>query len=82
MQNGNTASYTLFFFSRDSTYPKNNYYLPEYPDDKNREMLENVQNFYFLKSININELSTRERKDIVVNKEYLQITDYKRGYDG
>ena len=63
--------YTLFF-SRDSTYPKTTISLPEYPDDKNREMLENVQNFYFLKSININELSTRERKDIVVNKEYLQ----------
>ena len=63
--------YTLFF-SRDSTYPTTTISLPEYPDDKNREMLENVQNFYFLKSININELSTRERKDIVVNKEYLQ----------
>lgn len=63
--------YTLFF-SKDSTYPKTTISLPEYTDDKNREMLENVQNFYFLKSISINELSTSERKDIVVNKEYLQ----------
>lgn len=63
--------YTLFF-SKDSTYPKTTISLPEHTDDKNREMLENVQNFYFLKSISINELSTSERKDIVVNKEYLQ----------
>lgn len=63
--------YTLFF-SKDSTYPKTTINLPEHTDDKNREMLENVQNFYFLKSISINELSTSERKDIVVNKEYLQ----------
>lgn len=63
--------YTLFF-SKDSTYPKTTISLPEHTDDKNREMLENVQNFYFLKSISINELSASERKDIVVNKEYLQ----------
>ena len=47
--------YTLFF-SKDSTYPKTTISLPEHTDDKNREMLENVQNFYFLKSISINEL--------------------------
>ena len=63
--------YTLFF-SKDSTYPKTTISLPEHTDDKNREMLENIQNFYFLKSISINELSTSERKDIVVSKEYLQ----------
>lgn len=63
--------YTLFF-SKDSTYPKTTISLPEHTDDKNREMLENVQNFYFLKSISINELSISERKDVVVNKEYLQ----------
>lgn len=63
--------YTLFF-SEDGTFPATSINLPEYEDDKNKEALKNVQNFYFLYSIPLDDLSLEKRKDIVVDKEYLQ----------
>lgn len=64
--------YTMFFPGDNRAFPSTTVSLPEYTDDKNRETLENVQNFYFLTSISLDDLSIMERKDIVVGKEYLQ----------
>lgn len=63
--------YTMFF-SSDRTYPSTTINLPEFSDDKNKDTLSNTQNFYFLHSIALDELSTTERKDIKIDDEYLQ----------
>ena len=63
--------YALYFAS-DRRYPSTTIMLPEYSADKNKETLQDVSQFYFLHSIELSELTTSERKDIIVDDEYLQ----------
>ncbi len=58
--------------SKERKHPSMTINLPEFSLDKVRENIENVNNFYLLYSIELKELSTTIRKDIVVSKEYLQ----------
>lgn len=66
-----SALYSLFK-SSDRTYPTHTINLPEFSDQKVRESIQNTGTFYKLCSINIDELSTSTRKEIVVGEEYLQ----------
>jgi len=63
--------YSLFK-SSDRTYPGQTINLPEFSEDKVQETIQNTSTFYKLCSLNIDELSTSERKEIVVGDEYLQ----------
>lgn len=63
--------YSLFN-SSDRTYPSVTINLPEFSDEKVRENIQDTYTFYKLCSINIDELSTSDRKEIVVGDEYLQ----------
>ena len=60
------------YFSSNRGYPSTTIMLPEYSADKNKESLKDVSQFYFLYSIELSDLTTSERKDIIVNDEYLQ----------
>lgn len=60
------------YFSSNREYPSTTIMLPEYSADKNKESLKDASQFYFLHSIELSDLTTSERKDIIVNDEYLQ----------
>lgn len=60
------------YFSTEHAHPVSSIMLPEFSNGKNRDTLKDVANFYFLQSIEISELSTSERQDIVIDDEYLQ----------
>ena len=62
----------VMYFSSDRSYPATSINLPEYSDDKNRENLKDVSQFYFLHSIKLADLPTQKRTDIIVDDEYLQ----------
>lgn len=69
-------SYTriyAMYYSSDRTYPATTFHLPEFTDGKVTEALKNTCNFYKLCSIEIADaLADNNRKDIVVDDEYLQ----------
>lgn len=69
-------SYTriyAMYYSSDRTYPATTFHLPEFTDGKVTETLKNTCNFYKLCSIEIADaLADNNRKDIVVDDEYLQ----------
>lgn len=60
------------FNSSNRKYPTQTINLPEFSEDKVRETIQDTSTFYKLCSLSIDELSTSERKEIVVGDEYLQ----------
>lgn len=62
------------YYSADRSYPSGTLHLPEFSEGKMKETVENTSTFYKLCSIDINDMidSYSERKDIVVDDEYLQ----------
>lgn len=63
--------YSLFV-SSDRTHPSKTINLPEFSTEKVQETIQGTSTFYKLCSLNIDNLSTSERKEIVVGDEYLQ----------
>ncbi len=65
--------YTIYY-SSDRTYPATSFHLPEFSEGKAAESLQNTSLFYKLCSIDIVDLlsDSGERKDIIVDDEYLQ----------
>ena len=62
------------YYSADRTYPAGTLHLPEFSEGKVKETVENTSTFYKLCSVEINDMleSISERKDIVIDDEYLQ----------
>lgn len=61
------------YYSPDRTYPSTTFHLPEFTDGKVNETLRNTSTFYKLCSIEVADaLANDNRKDIVVENEYLQ----------
>ena len=67
------AQIYAMYYSSDRTYPATTFHLPEFTDGKVTETLKNTSTFYKLCSIEIADaLADNNRKDIVVDDEYLQ----------
>ena len=67
------AQIYVMYYSSDRTYPATTFHLPEFTDGKVTETLKNTSTFYKLCSIEISDaLADNNRKDIVVDDEYLQ----------
>ena len=60
------------YYSSDRTYPSTTFHLPEFTDGKVKETLQNTSTFYKLCSIDMADALSDDRKDIVVDNEYLQ----------
>lgn len=62
------------YFDKNRSYPGKTLHLPEFSDDKVSETIRNTSTFYKLYSLDIAQLkaSRTERKEIVIEDEYLQ----------
>ena len=62
------------YYSADRSYPSVTLHLPEFSEGKIKETVENTSTFYKLCSVELSDMmdSLSERKDIVVEDEYLQ----------
>lgn len=61
------------YYSENREYPSTTFHLPEFPDKKVREALQNTSSFYKLCSIEVSEaIETNQRKNIIVDNDFLK----------